>query len=160
MTRTEIDEVVAEPIKVPGFWPTELLDEYVVANMIKNCINFRMSDGCKVDIYSGDSVFAYMAELQTVSGSSAELMGRMRRGLEAARGEAIRSCMTDETIDFKKLSATLQSRFVDSKIAMMLAAYEYAEYLSKRLSYAMDACRSMLSYIKTDMQNNRPIPQQ
>lgn len=157
--RTEIVSKLVEPVKPPDFWPTEMMDEYLVALMIKRSLNFTMADGSPVDIYDGNSMVGYMAELQSISGSSAELMGRMRRALEDARGAAIIAAMTDDKLDFKKLSATLQSRYVDSKISMMLAAYEYAEFLSKRVSYAMDAGRSLLSFIKQDMQNSRPINQ-
>ncbi len=159
MTGQEIIEAAEKAVTPPAFWPTELMDEFKVACAIKDCLNFTMADGSKVDIHVGHNVAEYMCEMQMISASSAELMGRMRKALEDARGKAIVEAMIDEKLDFKKLSATLQSRYVDSKISMMLAAYEYSEHLAKRVSYSLDACRSLLSFIKEDMRNSVPINQ-
>ena len=138
----------------PAFWPTDMIDELKVASAIRKLI-----DVSEVDIYNGDSVAEYGMRLQAMSGSAAELMARVRTRLEEARGEAIIDAMTDERIRFDAMSATLQNKYVDSRISVHHAAYTYAEYLNKRLSYAMDYVRSLLGYIREDMYRNRTIPQ-
>jgi len=144
-------ELAKEPVKAPPFWPTDKMDEYLVAVALRK----KIDPTGNVDIFNGDSVAQYGAELQAMSGSAAELMARMRMAMEEARNIAIVAAMTDEKVDFGKLSATLQNKWVDGKIAIYLAAYTYCEYINKRLSYAMDYTRSLLSFIKEDLYRSR-----
>lgn len=150
-----------EVVKPPPFWPTDMMDEFAVIQAIRKILNYIVEEAetdSKVDIYSGDDLFVYMTHLQAMSGSSAELMGRMRYLLETKRGEAILAISSDKE-RLKGVSQGLQTKLVDAEIAVYSAAYDYCEYLNKRLSYAMDAARSMLSYVKEDMYRNRAIPQ-
>lgn len=149
-TASEI-QVAKEPVATPPFWPSDKFDEFKVAAFIRS----KITPEGNVDIYNGDSVAQYGAELQALSGSAAELMARMRMALEEARNVAIQEAMVDETIKFDKMSATLQNKFVDGRIAIYHAAYTYCEYLNKRLSYAMEYTRSLLSYIREDLYRNR-----
>lgn len=151
MIQTNTDaqaQAAKEPVKAPPFWPTSHMDEFLVAGAIRKLI-----DPSGLDIQVGDHVAQYGAQLQAMSGSAAELMARMRMALEEARNAAILEAMQQES--FGKMSATLQNKFVDGKIAVYHAAYTYCEYLNKRLSYAMDYTRSLLSYIKEDLYRNR-----
>lgn len=143
------------PVAAPPFWPTTHMGEFAVAQAIRELIE---PDG-NIDITVAESVMFYGMQLQSMSGSGAELMARMRMALEEARGKAIVECMCDESLKFDRMSATLQNKMVDSRIAVYHAAYTYAEYLNKRVSYALDYVRSLLSYIKEDMRNSQPIPQ-
>jgi hypothetical protein len=148
-TNTEAQAQAAkEPLKAPPFWPTTHLDEFRVASAIRKLI-----DPTGVDIHLGNDVAEYGAQLQAMSGSAAELMARMRMALEEARNKAIVELMGEE--NFHRMSATLQNKFVDGRIAIYHAAYTYCEYLNKRLSYCMDYTRSLLSYIKEDMYRSR-----
>lgn len=149
-TQAEID-AAKEPVKTPPFWPTDRMEEFKVAAFLRK----KITPEGNVDIYDGDSVAQYGAELQAISGSAAELMARMRMALEEARNGAIVEAMTSEEVKFDRMSATLQNKWVDGKIAVYHAAYTYCEYLNKRLSYAMDYMRSLLSFIKEDMYRNR-----
>ena len=157
-TTEEIMQKIQEPVKAPDFWPMDMMDEFHTIQSVRNALDFKMSDGSKVDIHTGTAMFEYMAELQVISASAAELMGRLRKRLEQARGRAILEAL-DDIENFKRLSATLQAKLVDSKIAEHLAVYEYAEFLSKRISYSQDGTRSMLSFIKEDMRNQAPVSQ-
>lgn len=149
---------VQEPVKAPDFWPMDMMDEFHTIQSIRNALDFKMSDGSKVDIHTGTAMFEYMAELQVISASAAELMGHLRKRLDLARGAAIFQEINGNDW-FKKMSATLQNQYINSKISDHLAVYEYAEYLSKRISYAQDGTRSMLSFIKEDMRNQAPVSQ-
>jgi len=158
-TQDEIIDKAMAPLDMPDFWPGDMIHEFDTVSRVRKALNFEFQSGGKVDIHTGDQVVQYMAELQVMSASSAELMGRLRKRLEEARGAAIIAAMDDQRVDFRRLSATLQKQYVDSQIATILAVYEYAEYLSKRISYSLDAGRSFLSFIKEEMYNNRTIPQ-
>ena len=145
-----------KPTPPPAFWPSDLVEDFKTASEIRDMIDPDKND---LDIYIADSVIEYGLRLQSISGNGAELMARMRMAVEQARGDAIVRAMSDEKVDFSSMSATLQNKYVDSKIAVHHAAYTYCEFLNKRISYAMDYVRSLLSYIKADMQNNTPMRQ-
>lgn len=159
MTSEHLSEKLKEQNDVPDFWPSDMMREYNIVHQLRRALDMKYQDGSNVDIHNGNDVVQYMAELQVIGGTSAELMGRLRKKLEEARGAAILAALDDRRVDFRKLSATLQKQYVDSQISAIISVYEYAEYLNKRISYALDAGRSFLSYIKEDMYNNRSIPQ-
>ena len=115
-TNTEAQAKAAkEPLAAPPFWPTSHLDEYRVAGALRKLI-----DPTGIDIHVGQRVAEYGAELQAMSGSAAELMARMRMTLEEARNKAILDAMATE--GFYRMSATLQNKWVDGKIAVYHAA--------------------------------------
>lgn len=129
--------------------------EFRNALAIRSCIEM---DG--VDIHNGDSLFNYAAELQSISGSGAELIATMRKALEDERVKVMDELMSEEEGKFWKMSMTLQNKYIEAKMSTHIASYQYCEYLNKRISYSMDMVRSMLSYIKQDMMNERFAPRQ
>ena len=151
-------QVLKEKIETPSFWPTDMIDELKVAAACRRAIEFEV-DGEKLDLYVAESIYEYLTKLQSLSGSAAELQARMRMRLEEQRAKAIVAAMTDEEVNFGRMSATLQNKYVEGKIAVYVAAYEYATYINKRMSYAMDAGRSFLSYLKEEMRQQTPIGQ-
>ena len=150
------EKAFKEPVPPPDFWPTNLMAEYQIAVAIRDLIDPNSGE---LDAYVANSVINYGLKLQAISGNGAELMARMRLALEKARGVAIMEAMTDAQFQAGKPSATMQKAFVDSKLAVYEAGYTYAEFLSKRLSYAMDYVRSLLSYLKEEMRQAQAIPQ-
>lgn len=156
---TAEERAFREPAPAPDYWPTNMMPELSIAQSIRSLIDPSNPDN-DFDMYDADSIIAYGLRLQAISGNGAELMARMRMAKEKRKTEAIQEAMTSEKVDFSKFkSVRLQQDYIDGLIAVHLAAYEYCEFLNKRISYAMEFIRSLLSFRKEEMYHSRPIPQ-
>jgi hypothetical protein len=128
---------VIDPVIPPAFWPTDCFDVWIL------CDSIRKKTDENVERENGDAVAFRLADLESLLGTSAYALAEMTARREARRKDILEGLSTT-------LPPSLQRDYVNSKMGGHLAAYEYCDRLNSGLVHAIDAMRSVLSWLKSE----------
>lgn len=135
--------IIPLPPQPPAFWPVECMDVWQLLASIRETMD------TDVERENGDAVAFRLMDLEALLGTSAYALSEMTAKREAKRRDVLGSLNTT-------LPASLQRDYVNSLMGGHLAAYEYADRINSALVHAIDAMRSVLSWLKMEKQTVMP----
>lgn len=96
-----------------------------------------------------------LSALVNISANSAEVVRQAKQLWRNAQHEKIKQLTEDQDADLlKALPASTLNELVRSSSGRYEALYDYCERLDKRVSYAIDALRTLISLHKSEIENN------
>lgn len=107
------------------------------------------------DLQSPNQVVDYMVRLMSWLAFSAEQQALCGKALNIARRDAYKSIQGDIGGSKPKYSPLLAKEYVAALCSKEAYHYELAERCNRTVTHCMDAARSILSSIKSEMSNLR-----
>lgn len=124
-------------------------EEKIKSNIeaIRKVMEMEVEDG---DVHG---MLHKLSGLVGISGLSAESVARAKAEYRECQMTVIEGIMEDPE-QVKGLSASMTNDYVKAKCGRVEALYDYAERTDKKLSYAIEAVRSMISLYKSELENS------
>lgn len=111
-------------------------------NTIREIVDIEICDDM-------DSIIGKGTQLSGIIGLTAECKAQAKKEVEIARLKAL-----DEIRD-SGFSPTIMMKALDARCADELAAFTYADRLNAAVTHQMDLLRTIISYRKEEMSNER-----
>lgn len=124
-----------------------MIDE---AQIRKHCKQVEDLLKLKVPSDDMDGLIGWLQDLTAISALSAANQANAKAAWREAEMTMIETLADDETAS--KLSASMFNKLVSAKLGRYEALHEYCERLDRRLSYAMDNGRTIISARKMEME--------
>lgn len=112
--------------------------------------SLRMVIDREVNILDIEALLGKLSDLINISGLSAEIVPSAKLEYRNKQEKVILDLMENPV----NLSASATNELIKARAAKEEAFYDYTALLDKRLSYSMDALRSIISLRKTEIQNS------
>lgn len=103
----------------------------------------------KIDENNPELIKAKIMELSALQGSAAALQAGAKKGLLKREGELLKQYMKED------IPPTVLMRKINAECAEEQGWLTYCERLGAGLSHGVDGLRSVLSFIKMEMENSR-----
>lgn len=112
--------------------------------------SLRMVIDREVNILDIEALIGKLSDLINMSGLSAEIVPSAKLEYRNKQEKVILHLMENPV----NLSASATNELIKARTAKEEALWEYCELLNKRLGYAQEALRSIISLRKTEIQNS------
>lgn len=96
-----------------------------------------------------DSAIGLATQISGIIGLSAECKAQAKKQLELARLRALQELRGED------YPPSIMSKAMDSHCSSELATYEYADRLNAAITHQLDMIRTIISYRKEEMANER-----
>lgn len=131
------------PPAAPDYWPVDGLHIYQMLIPVRD----KLEQNVEKD---GDAQAYHLTDLQNLIGTTAGALAEMHALRERARLKVLEALGEGNA----PKQASLLRDYVKAKILGYEAAYTYCERMNAGITHAIDASRSILSWLKQGMQAN------
>lgn len=129
-----------KPPDLPTYWPLDGIAIYQMLAPVREKLDQSVE-------HDGDAQAYHLADLQNLIGTTAGALASMHALREQARLKVLEVLLEDKAAPKQ---AILIRDYVKSKISGYEAAYEYVDRLNAGVTHAIDASRSILSWLKQE----------